>query len=166
MIDTLAGERRSALMKKIRRADTTPEMIVRRLLHRLGLRFRLQRRDLPGTPDIVLPRFSTVIFVHGCFWHRHDRCPKSTTPSTRREFWEKKFFANVTRDQVKQAELLALGWRVIIVWECETHDTVALSRRLGPEFGVSSEKFTQCYCELSKKPLTATRKRGQSDSSQ
>lgn len=121
---------RSRNMAAIRGRDTTPERRVRSLLHRLGYRFRLHRRDLPGTPDIVLPRHQTVVFVHGCFWHRHPGCRYTTTPRTRRAFWEAKFSQNVERDGRQQAELQAAGWSVIVVWECEIRDIETLAARL------------------------------------
>ncbi|URD59893.1 DNA mismatch endonuclease Vsr [Sphingomonas sp. KRR8] len=105
-------------------------MVVRRLLHAMGNRFRLHRRDLPGTPDIVLPGARKAIFVHGCFWHRHPGCPKATTPKTRREFWREKFDRNVERDRRKEVELRQAGWDVLTIWECETRDTVALEKNL------------------------------------
>ena len=117
--DQLSPERRSWNMSRIKGRDTRPEIRLRSMLHRSGLRFRLHRKDLPGRPDIVLPRFRTVIFVHGCFWHRHPGCKGSTTPATRREFWENKFEKNVARDAKIQADLEAAGWRIQVVWECE-----------------------------------------------
>lgn len=109
----------------------------RKLLHALGLRFRLHRRDLPGSPDIVLPGYRKVIFVHGCFWHRHLGCRYATTPKTRQDYWVPKFAANVERDARKQAQLEELGWHVLVVWECETKTKDALGRRLSQEFGLS-----------------------------
>lgn len=123
-------------MKSVRHKDTKPELVVRRVLHALGLRFRVQRKDLPGTPDIVLPKHRTVIFVHGCFWHRHAGCRLSTTPQTRQEYWLPKFEANIERDTRKRLELEAIGWRVLVVWECETRDPGALSARLSQYFPV------------------------------
>lgn len=117
-------------MAAIRGRDTTPELRVRRLLHRLGYRFRLHRRDLPGSPDIVLPRFRTVIFVHGCFWHRHPGCRYATTPKTRTDFWTAKFHKNMERDARQQSDLRSAGWTVVIVWECELRDIDALTDRL------------------------------------
>lgn len=105
-------------MAAIKGKDTTPELTVRRKLHAAGFRFRLQRRDLPGRPDIVLPRYRTVIFVHGCFWHRH-RCRYFQWPKTRAEFWRDKIGSNVKRDGKQQRELVRLGWKVIVLWECE-----------------------------------------------
>ena len=119
MVDTLTRERRSWNMSRIRDKDTSPEVQFRSLLHRAGFRFRLHAKALPGRPDIVLPKYQTVIFVHGCFWHRHSDCKNATTPSTRREFWQEKFESNVSRDARNVAELEASGWTVLIVWECE-----------------------------------------------
>jgi DNA mismatch endonuclease (patch repair protein) len=117
---------RSALMARVKTANTAPEIAVRRWLHKAGYRFRLHRRDLPGRPDIVLPRHRLVIFVHGCFWHRHPHCRHASLPRTRTDFWEEKFARNVARDLAVQEELRHLGWRVLIVWECETrkHETL------------------------------------------
>ena len=128
---------RSDIMRAVKRAHTAPEMIVRQELHALGLRFRLHRRDLPGSPDIVLPRLRTVIFVHGCFWHRHSDCRYATRPKTRQEYWLPKFAANIERDARKEAQLQALGWRVLLVWECETKRREELTLRLRREFGLS-----------------------------
>ena len=124
-------------MRAVKRANTVPEIIVRQLLHALGLRFRLHRRDLPGSPDVVLPRFRTVIFVHGCFWHRHPDCRYTTTPKTRQEYWLPKFAANIERDLRKEAQLQALGWRVLLVWECETKQREELTLRLRRELKLS-----------------------------
>jgi DNA mismatch endonuclease (patch repair protein) len=117
-------------MARIGPKNTKPEMVVRRLLHSMGKRFRLHRRDLPGTPDIVLPRANKAIFVHGCFWHRHPGCSKATTPKTREAFWKDKFDRNVERDQRKERDLRSAGWDVITIWECEARDTIALTERL------------------------------------
>jgi len=106
-------------MSAIKSKNTKPEIEVRKLLHSLGYRFRLHRKDLPGTPDIVLPKYKTVIFVHGCFWHRHENCKYASIPKTRTEFWENKFKENIKRDQVNQKNLYKLGWNIVIVWECE-----------------------------------------------
>lgn len=114
---------RSRLMGRVRQHDTGPELAVRSTLHRLGFRFTVRgprNRQLPGRPDIVLPRYRVVVFVHGCFWHRHPGCVKTTTPKTRTEFWEAKFSANMARDQRVTSALEVLGWRVLIVWECDT----------------------------------------------
>lgn len=106
-------------MSGIRSKDTKPEMMVRKYLHGKGFRYRLHTRALPGSPDLVLPKYRTAIFVHGCFWHRHAGCRYTTTPASNFERWDQKFRANTERDARKQAELEAAGWRVIVVWECE-----------------------------------------------
>lgn len=128
---------RSDIMRAVKRANTAPEIIVRQVLHAMGLRFRLHRRDLPGSPDVVLPRFRTVIFVHGCFWHRHPDCRYTTTPKTRLDYWLPKFAANIERDHRKEAQLQALGWRVLLVWECETKQRGELTLRLRHELKLS-----------------------------
>lgn len=116
-------------MQAVRGSDTKPELAVRKLLHRFGYRFRLRRSDLPGKPDLVLPRYKLAIFVHGCFWHRHD-CKRATMPKTRIEFWEAKLLANVERDaQVIQA-LADLGWRSVVIWECEIRRPEAIVARM------------------------------------
>lgn len=130
MVDNLSPEARSALMRSVRQKDTTPERRVRSVAHRAGYRFRLQRRDLPGTPDIVFPRHRVCIFVHGCFWHRHPGCRAATTPESHEDYWRPKFEANIERDHRKIAELEALGWRVGVIWECETRDPQSIADRL------------------------------------
>lgn len=117
-------------MRRIRSADTKPEIAVRSLLHRLGYRFRLHRKDLPGKPDIVLPRYRTVVLVHGCFWHRHPGCRLTTNPGTRTEFWNSKFKANVRRDSLVREQLENMGWKVLVVWQCELTDLDAVARKL------------------------------------
>ncbi|MCX5807225.1 MAG: very short patch repair endonuclease [Proteobacteria bacterium] len=124
MVDSLTREKRSWNMSRIKSGDTKPEKVVRSLLHLMGYRYRLHCKDLPGKPDIMLPKYKTVIFVHGCFWHRHSGCKNATTPKTNTEFWEKKFFGNIVRDRQKQSDLELLGWNVIIVWECETEKSL------------------------------------------
>jgi DNA mismatch endonuclease (patch repair protein) len=119
MVDILTKERRSWNMSRIRGKDTGPEKRLRSLLHRAGFRFRLHQQDLAGRPDIVLPRYSTAIFVHGCYWHRHPGCRHATTPSSNRAFWLEKFAGTVTRDKRNREALEATGWAVAIVWECE-----------------------------------------------
>ena len=106
-------------MSRIQSKNTKPELIVRSILHRMGYRFRLHRRDLPGSPDIVLPRYRTVIFVHGCFWHRHKGCKFAYIPKSRIDFWLKKFAENVARDKNHRRQLRQLGWKVIVLWECQ-----------------------------------------------
>ncbi len=129
-MDILSREKRSWNMSRIRSRDTKPELIVRRLLHRLEYRFRLHRRDLPGSPDIVLPKYKTVIFVHGCYWHRHEGCRYAYNPKSRVDFWQEKFRQNVMRDRKARRELEELDWQVQVVWECETKDIEGLVERL------------------------------------
>lgn len=119
MTDTWTKERRSEVMRRIRSTNTKPEMIFRSALHRLGFRFRIHRKDLPGRPDIVLPRFRTVIFVNGCFWHQHAGCKDGHAPKSGESYWLVKFSKTVERDKNQQLLLEALGWMVIVVWECE-----------------------------------------------
>jgi DNA mismatch endonuclease, patch repair protein len=118
MVDIVDTSVRSRMMAGIKRANTRPELELRRALHAAGYRYRLHSAKLAGKPDIVLPRYRAVIFVHGCFWHRHDGCRYATTPATRTAFWKKKFAANVRRDARNQSDLQARSWRVAIVWEC------------------------------------------------
>ncbi len=115
-------------MSSIGRADTVPEIAVRRYLHAAGVRFRLHDRRLPGTPDIVVPMHKAAVFVHGCFWHRHPGCRFATNPASNADFWNAKFTRNVTRDEQKEKALLALGWCPLVIWECETTDAVALDQ--------------------------------------
>lgn len=117
-------------MSRIRSRDTTPERVVRSVLHRMGYRFRLHAKELPGHPDIVLPRHSTVVLVHGCFWHQHPRCRFAYTPKTRRSFWQRKFEENKERDVRARRRLRNLGWRVVTVWECQTEDAKSLAAKL------------------------------------
>lgn len=119
MVDVVSPEQRSRMMAGIRGWDTEGELVVRRYLHRAGLRFRVNDRRLPGSPDLVISKYRAAVFVHGCFWHRHAGCRFATTPATRIDFWQAKFAANVVRDRAKSAELRKLGWRPIVIWECE-----------------------------------------------
>lgn len=135
-MDILTPEERSRVMSHITGKDTRPEMIVRSLLHRLGFRFRLHHRDLPGKPDIVLPRRKAVIFVHGCFWHRHQGCKDATIPKTNTGFWLNKLNRNVERDLKAASALKAAGWRVLYVWECETNNLDMLADRLTRELSI------------------------------
>lgn len=118
MADIVDKETRSRMMAGIRGGNTAPEIALRRALHARGLRFRLHVRNLPGKPDLVLPKYQAAILVHGCFWHRHCGCRYTTTPATRPEFWKAKFAANEKRDEVVRSSLEAAGWRVAVVWEC------------------------------------------------
>jgi DNA mismatch endonuclease (patch repair protein) len=130
MADRLSPEHRSWLMSRVGKRDTTPEKQLRSALHKLGLRFRLHDKRLPGTPDIVMPGRNAVIFVHGCFWHRHANCKRASMPSTRRSFWQLKFERNIKRDKAVIAKLRRLGWRVFVVWSCQTKDASFVARRI------------------------------------
>lgn len=125
-MDRITKDRRSYLMGRVRAKNTKPELVVRSFLHRSGFRFRLHVKSLPGTPDIVLPKYRTIIDIRGCFWHRHAGCKKTTTPSTDVEFWQKKFMENIARDRRIEAELRKLGWHVIVIWECQLRNQEAL----------------------------------------
>lgn len=122
MIDILTKEKRSWNMSQIKGKDTKPEILLRSIIHRSGLRFRLHDNKLPGKPDIVLPRYKTAIFVNGCFWHRHEGCKYAYMPKSRMEFWESKFARTVQRDAEKSRELMELGWHVFTAWECEVNN--------------------------------------------
>lgn len=126
MVDSLTPEARSKNMARIKGRNTGPELLVRRAAHALGLRFRLHRRDLPGTPDLVFPGRRVALFVHGCFWHRHPGCRMAYTPKSRTQFWQTKFDGNVARDARKLDELIEAGWTVEVIWECETRDQARL----------------------------------------
>ena len=130
MTDIMDRKRRSELMTAIRTRNTVPELAVRRIAHRMGLRFRLHRKDLPGRPDLVFPKHRLAVFVHGCFWHRHEGCRLASTPKTRTRFWTEKFAANVDRDARQEAALRKLGWRVLVVWQCETKVEAVMEHRL------------------------------------
>ncbi|MDP2983998.1 MAG: DNA mismatch endonuclease Vsr [Candidatus Latescibacter sp.] len=130
MTDRLTPKRRSWLMSRVPSKDTTPEFIVRRLVHAMGYRYRLHRSDLPGKPDIVLPRHKKIIFVHGCFWHRHKACRKASVPKSRTAFWLDKFEKNVKRDTRNIGILKKQGWKILVVWQCQTTDRDKLEQRL------------------------------------
>jgi DNA mismatch endonuclease, patch repair protein len=130
MTDVFSKEKRSLIMSRVKGRDTKPEVLVRSFVHRMGFRFRLHRRDLPGRPDIVLPRHGKVIFVHGCFWHGHKRCPRSKRPTTKRRFWNKKLDGNVQRDKRVRRKLGTMGWKVLVLWQCETRSSEKLSGKL------------------------------------
>lgn len=129
-LDIVSPARRSEIMRRIRDKGTQPELTVRRLIHSLGYRFRLHRRDLPGSPDLVFPGRRLAMFVHGCFWHRHEGCRFAYTPKSNIEFWQTKFKCNVFRDKRAACELEQLGWRVAVIWECETADSDSLRLKL------------------------------------
>jgi DNA mismatch endonuclease (patch repair protein) len=146
MTDRLIPLQRSAHMARIRGTDTRPDIIVRRWLHAEGYRFRLHARTLPGRPDIVLPRHSTIILVHGCFWHRHPGCRLAYQPRSRRSFWDRKFSANVNRDRDQLRVLLSDGWKVIIVWECGlrgAHRTASALRELSDGLDSSGRTYLE-----------------------
>jgi len=130
MADHLTPEERSAQMRRVRSRDTKPEMRVRRVAHSLGTRFRLHRRDLPGTPDLVFPARRKIIQVHGCFWHRHEGCRSARMPTDRSDYWNAKLNRNVERDIANLLALKELSWDVLVVWECETGNLETLRRRL------------------------------------
>lgn len=129
-MDRISQDRRSWNMSQIKGKNTLPEKTVRSCLHRMGFRFRLHRSDLPGNPDIVLPKYKTVILVHGCFWHRHPNCQYAYTPKSNVDFWLRKFNENVKRDKRNASSLRKLGWHVVTIWECQTGDTKKLEKRL------------------------------------
>jgi len=118
-MDIYDSQKRSEIMSKIKSSNTIPELMVRKLIHKMGYRFRLKVKYLPGNPDIVLPRHKKVIFVHGCFWHQHTDCVRAKIPKTRRLWWENKLFRNKARDEEISASIISKGWKVLIIWECE-----------------------------------------------
>lgn len=130
MPDIMSPAERSARMALIRGKDTKPELIVRKLLHGLGYRYQLHRRDLPGKPDLTFPSRQKIIYVHGCFWHQHAGCSVAHIPAARRDFWLEKFRRNTERDAQNLTNVQALGWQALVVWECETRDKAALERTL------------------------------------
>jgi DNA mismatch endonuclease (patch repair protein) len=136
MPDQFSPVERSRVMRAVKSGDTTPELVVRRLVHALGYRYRLHRRDLPGQPDLVFPRLCKAIQVHGCFWHRHACEAGQSTPATRLDYWNAKFARNVERDRRNLRRLRRLGWSVLVVWECQTHRTrrSSLEKRLARFF--------------------------------
>jgi DNA mismatch endonuclease, patch repair protein len=137
-MDRLSPEQRSENMRRVRGKNTAPEHVVRRMLHAMGLRFRLHYKYLPGAPDIVLPGRRIAIFVHGCFWHRHQGCKRATMPSTRQDFWESKFARTIVRDAEHIAAIEAAGWTVQVIWECELRDCESLKSKLATFCGKGS----------------------------
>ncbi len=130
MADHVDKAKRSLIMAAVHSKDTRPEMAVRKIVHRLGYRYRLHVRALPGCPDLVFPSRRKVVFVHGCFWHRHPRCRYATAPKTREKFWQAKFGSNVARDLRTKRELARMGWAVMTVWQCELKKPDKLTERL------------------------------------
>ena len=122
MPDQFTAAERSRVMRAVKSGDTAPELIVRRMVHGFGFRYRLHCRELPGQPDLVLPRLEKVIFVHGCFWHRHRCAAGQSMPASRVEYWQAKFARNVTRDRSNLRKLRRMGWSVLVVWECQTRN--------------------------------------------
>ena len=133
-MDIFSKEKRSKIMGRIGGKNTKPEIVVRSLLHKMGYRFRIHKKELPGKPDICLPKYNTVVFVHGCYWHRHKNCKRGcSTPSTNTDFWKKKFRGTVRRDKENQKALRNLGWNVVTVWQCELSDMSQLTNKLNQE---------------------------------
>lgn len=130
-MDRVNPEKRSEIMSHIRGKNTKPELLIRSLLHRAGFRFRLHRKDLPGKPDIVLPKYKTVVFVHGCFWHRHPGCTKAYVPKSNLTFWNEKFEKNLKRDIEVQFRLAEMGWHILVIWECQINDLTKHPDKLG-----------------------------------
>ena len=130
MVDVFTREKRSWIMSRVKGRDTRPEILVRSFVHRMGYRFRIHRRELPGNPDIVLARHRKVIFVHGCFWHGHKGCSRSRRPTTNENFWNSKLNGNIKRDRLNCRELRRMGWKVLVVWECETKASELLLGKL------------------------------------
>lgn len=144
-MDTMPKEARSALMGRIRSKNSTPELLLRSELHRLGLRFRIHRKELPGTPDVVFVSARIAIFVHGCFWHQHSKCKLASSPRSNVDYWEKKLERNVRRDAEAINSLRNLGWEVLVVWECETRDKVQFKNVVeGIQARVHERKNTKC----------------------
>lgn len=129
-MDIFSKDKRSRIMSHVGGKDTKPEQIVRSLLHRMGYRFRLHRKDLPGKPDIVLPKYKKVIFVHGCFWHGHSGCKRAKRPATNQKFWHEKLDKNIARDRAVIEQLEKMGWKVLVVWTCEMKDMESLQMKL------------------------------------
>jgi DNA mismatch endonuclease (patch repair protein) len=151
MTDIVSKEVRSKMMSGIRGKNTKPEIQVRSLLHKMGYRFRLHRKDLPGKPDIVLPKYKVVVFVHGCFWHRHSGCRYAYTPKSHIAFWEEKFRKNIERDNDAQTKLENLNWKVLTVWGCETSAVPALMAKLElflTGYSTSREDFVPIASQL------------------
>lgn len=132
MTDIVDKATRSRMMSSIKGKDTKPELAIRRLLHAAGFRYRLHRRDLPGKPDLVLPKYNLVIFVHGCFWHQHQGCHYAYTPASNSDKWESKLEGNRQRDQRQQQQLIDMGWRVLVIWECGLKHSSLMTGEIAP----------------------------------
>lgn len=129
-MDVFSREKRSQIMSRVSGKNTKPELIVRSMLHSMGYRFRLHRSDLPGKPDITLPKHKKIIFVHGCFWHGHKNCPRAKRPATNKKFWYEKLTKNIERDVLNIKNIKELGWDVLVIWTCEVKDMKQLKNRL------------------------------------
>ena len=129
-MDTISPERRSEIMSRVRSHGTKPEVVVRKLVYGLGYRYRLRCPDVPGKPDLVFKGRKKVVFVHGCFWHRHEGCPNTRTPKSKVNFWRKKFEQNIARDRKVGQELTRAGWKYLIIWECQINDLEWLKKRI------------------------------------
>jgi DNA mismatch endonuclease (patch repair protein) len=129
-MDVFSKDKRSQIMSRVGGKNTKPELIVRSLLHRMGYRFRIHRTDLPGNPDVSLPRHKKIIFVHGCFWHGHAECSRAKRPSTNQEFWQKKLDKNIERDRQNRDKLEALGWSILVIWQCEVKDLERVEQKI------------------------------------
>lgn len=145
MVDIVDKQTRSRMMSGIRGKNTKPEMALRRALHARGLRYRIHSKEILGCPDLVFPKYRALVFVHGCFWHRHENCRYATTPASRQEFWQDKFAANVRRDKTVRKALLLKGWRISIVWECALRkpDQVAATAAAISDWLVSDKKLLE-----------------------
>ena len=141
-MDTLTTSERSVRMASIRSKNTKPELIIRKIAHRLGYRYRLHRKGLPGSPDLVFPSRKKVVFVHGCFWHSHDGCKVANQPKSRRSYWTEKFTRNKIRDKLNERRLRKDGWGVCTIWECETRNAEKAARRLARFLGPAGTKVT------------------------
>ena len=129
-MDVFSKEKRSDIMSRVGSKNTKPERIVRSILHNAGYRYRLHRRDLPGSPDVVLPKHKRVIYVHGCFWHGHKGCPRSKRPNSNVDFWEKKLDGNIQRDRINLRRISEMGWSALIIWSCEIRNREELLDKL------------------------------------
>lgn len=137
--DKFTPKKRSEIMSRVKSKDTSPELRVRSALHRMGFRFRLHRRDLPGNPDVVLPKHGVAVFVHGCFWHQHPGCRKATIPQNNFHYWKNKLERNVRRDELAEQQLNEKGWTALTVWECEMpREEGALREKLREELDKAS----------------------------
>lgn len=151
MVDVFTKEKRSEIMSRVKGKDTAPELLVRSLIHRLGFRFRLHRNDIPGKPDIVLPKFHKIIFVNGCFWHGHSRCRKARLPETNREFWRNKQAYNHKRDIRNIATLKADDWDVLVIWECELACNAVLIPKIAAFLNVGRKRVHKVLVSLNRR---------------